>query len=410
GNFMPGPSAIAKPGTALWKAYNKFDDLGDCASTFTKLVHGGCFVAGTKVTVSELPYSASRESTLWSETDWISNNEYSFSPSPLYSFGSEKFEFQSVNLKSQASSLKPARQIPIEQVPLGARVPTKNPNRYEVDPQPEPNQATWAKLSITVKRSDGGIVDAELIRPRAWIRSVGIEAGKLLPINIEELQVKGSATVTSIDDCPEIADGEGSVVTARFTTREVHVVASVDIQGPDGFIETITGTPIHPIWSVDRQEWVPLGELTEGETLQGFDGLAIVLGLSLTTVAKPVYNIEVHGEHVYQVGELGLLVHNSCIQPGTQAWENAVKAIANARKGVKPNFEVASATSAKQLLKEALGDMNQYNNYAHDVLNYSKGFEIHNVMNARELTVHSLQHLKWYANKTSGHIFYKTPN
>ena len=157
-------------------------------------------------------------------------------------------------------------------------------------------------------------MDAELIRPRAWIRSVGIEAGKLLPINIEELQVKGSATVTSIDDCPEIADGEGSVVTARFITRQVHVVASVDIQGPDGSIETITGTPIHPIWSVDRQEWVPLGELTEGETLQGFDGLAIVLGLSITTVAKPVYNIEVHGEHVYQIGELGLLVHNACYE------------------------------------------------------------------------------------------------
>jgi predicted GIY-YIG superfamily endonuclease len=26
-----------------------------------------------------------------------------------------------------------------------------------------------------------------------------------------------------------------------------------------------------------------------------------------------VYNIEVHGEHVYQVGELGVLVHNECV-------------------------------------------------------------------------------------------------
>jgi hypothetical protein len=25
-----------------------------------------------------------------------------------------------------------------------------------------------------------------------------------------------------------------------------------------------------------------------------------------------VYNIEVHGEHVYQVGDLGVLVHNAC--------------------------------------------------------------------------------------------------
>jgi hypothetical protein len=43
--------------------------------------------------------------------------------------------------------------VPIESVPIGARVPTKNPNRFEVDPQPELDQATWAKLSITVERS-----------------------------------------------------------------------------------------------------------------------------------------------------------------------------------------------------------------------------------------------------------------
>jgi hypothetical protein len=44
--------------------------------------------------------------------------------------------------------------------------------------------------------------------------------------------------------------------------------------------------------------------------LQGLDGLAVVLGVSLSRVSQPVYNIEVHGEHVYQVGELGLVVHN----------------------------------------------------------------------------------------------------
>lgn len=70
--------------------------------------------------------------------------------------------------------------------------------------------------------------------------------------------------VTSIDDCPSIADGEGSVVTARFVTREVHIVASVDVLGADDSVETITGTTIHPVWSVDRQGWVPLAELAEG--------------------------------------------------------------------------------------------------------------------------------------------------
>jgi len=134
----------------------------------------------------------------------------------------------------------------------------------------------------------------------------------MLPFNLPELEVSGLALVTAIDDCPPIAEGEGSVVTARFVTREVHVVASLDVLGADGGVETITGTTIHPVWSVDRQEWVPLSELADGERLQGLDGLAVVLSVSLSRVSQAVYNIEVHGEHVYQVGELGLVVHNTC--------------------------------------------------------------------------------------------------
>ena len=56
---------------------------------------------------------------------------------------------------------------------------------------------------------------------------------------------------------------------------------------------------------------MPLAELAEGETLQGLDGLAVVLSVSLSRVSQAVYNIEVHGEHVYQVGELGVVVHNA---------------------------------------------------------------------------------------------------
>ena len=201
-------------------------------------------------------------------------------------------------------------QVPIESVPIGSRVSTKNPNRFEVDPQPEPDQATWAKVSITVERSDGGIVDAEIIRPRSWILRNGICAGRMLPFNLPELEVSGLALVTAIEDCPPIAGGEGSVVTARFVTREVRVVASVDVLGADGTVETITGTTIHPVWSVDRQKRVPLAGLAQGERLQGLDGLAVVLSVTLSRVSQPVYNIEVHGEHVYQVGELGLVVHN----------------------------------------------------------------------------------------------------
>jgi hypothetical protein len=70
---------------------------------------------------------------------------------------------------------------------------------------------------------------------------------------------------------------------------------------------------------------VPLAELTDGERLlsllpsppwgRGTEGegaaAAVVLAVTLSRVTQPVYNIEVHGEHVYQVGELGVLVHNA---------------------------------------------------------------------------------------------------
>jgi len=320
-------SFVMPGGAAVNKLSNSFDDMGRCANWLAKLRHGGCFVAGTKVTVSELPYSVARESSVWSETDWLSNDDYSFSPSPRFGekgpgdegHGSEKLEVRSVNSSeaelglltypSEAKSLS----IPIEQVPLGARIPTKNPKPWEYDDSlPDPVQADWAKISITMHRNDGGIVDAELIRPRWWIAQHSIVAGKHLPMNIEELQVHGYALVTSIDDCPEIADGEGSVVTAKFLTREVNTIARVKILGVDGQIEVLEGTTIHPIWSVDRNDWTQLSELQEGERLQAAYGIATVVSIAIVNTSVPVYNIEVHGEHVYQVGELGVLVHNAC--------------------------------------------------------------------------------------------------
>ena len=185
-------------------------------------------------------------------------------------------------------------------------------------------------------------------------------AGRILPLNLPELEVSGLALVTTIDDCPPIADGEGSVVTARFVTREVHVVASVDVLGADGSVETITGTTIHPVWSVDRQEWVPLAELAEGETLQGLDGLAVVLSVTLSRVSQPVYNIEIHGEHVYQVGELGLVVHNvSRSGWGAFGWGKKLKApdTAIASLPAKVTLHKFASQTVEQILKAKKGSI-----------------------------------------------------
>jgi hypothetical protein len=79
-----------------------------------------------------------------------------------------------------------------------------------------------------------------------------------------------------------------------------------------GVSEFVEGTLIHPIWSVDHNDWVSISDLEPGERLQGAEGILYVESIDLVRRNVSVYNIEVHGEHVYQVGELGLLVHNTC--------------------------------------------------------------------------------------------------
>jgi hypothetical protein len=293
-----GEGVMMLLGAGVSRAASAVDEAGACANWVAKFVKGGCFVEGTLVTVSELPYSAERQEAIWSEgTSWA-----------------DDLAGAATALLAEPGFLvvtKQHLQIPIEQVPLGARIPTKNPRPWEYDDSlPEPDQATWAKVSVTMYRNDGGIVDAELIRPRWWIAQHGIQTGQHLPMHIEELQVQGSALVTAVEDCPEIASGEGSVVTARFLTRQVDVIARVEILGPDGQIETLEGTTIHPVWSEDRQDWVPLGELQQGEAIRAASGPALILSVAIHSISVPVYNIEVHGEHVYQVGRIEMLVHN----------------------------------------------------------------------------------------------------
>ncbi len=290
---------------------NNFDEAGQCASLLTRLWNGGCFVPGTLVTLSALPHDEPTQSAVW-------GNDLFLNDLTDHAGGTALLE-------------APARtamtlQIPIEDVLLGARVPTKNPRPWEYDDSlPEPDEATWSKVTITADRRDGQIVDAEILRPTAWLRSNGLIPGRSLLLDIEELQIDGIAHVQSIDPCPPIAQGEGSVVTARFTTRQVDQVCSVTVVGPDGQTETITGTPIHPIWSLDRLDWVPLGKLLPGERLQAAGGEAIVESILTTRQSTPVYNLEVHGEHVYQVSLIELLVHNACHVDALNIGRHALK-------------------------------------------------------------------------------------
>ena len=105
------------------------------------------------------------------------------------------------------ATLPATRTIPIRDVPLGCRVLADNPRPEEFDDSwPEPVQSEWARVSFLIVRSDLSVVEAEFIRPRAWIESHGLVKGARIDLAVSELEIDGLAEVTAVRACPPIAD------------------------------------------------------------------------------------------------------------------------------------------------------------------------------------------------------------
>ena len=130
--------------------------------------------------------------------------------------------------------------------------------------------------------------------------------GARIDLAVPELGIDGLAEVTAIRPCPPIAEGEGRVVTGRFVTRDVANVVLIAFENGT----EIRATDVHPVWSVDREDWVPAGKLEPGEQVDTLSGPVAVPSVEPLERHPAVYNLEVHGEHVYRVAVDGVLVHN----------------------------------------------------------------------------------------------------
>ncbi|MEQ1907028.1 MAG: polymorphic toxin-type HINT domain-containing protein, partial [Pirellulaceae bacterium] len=99
----------------------------------------------------------------------------------------------------------------------------------------------------------------------------------------------------------------GEVVTATYQTDPANRKSTAAARSS----RPIGTTAAHPFWSVTRQDFVDAGDLEIGEAVVALDGQHFRL-TSITPRAGPetVYNFEVALDHVYYVGEGGLLVHN----------------------------------------------------------------------------------------------------
>ena len=210
---------------------------------------------------------------------------------------------------SSRPSTKGRTLKPIEQVKLGERVHVELPDRLKAGiPDSQFDPATWRTVQLKLTTFEDVEVDVVLLRPIDWLESNGIQVGAEVQLELSEVELSGFAKIISISACPPISSGDGRVVTGTF--RHVHEgIYSLYLEGsrkPLG----VTGN--HPIYSLDRDDFIPVKELQVNELVRSLVGPQHVQSLSFRADTQPVFNLEVDGDHVYHVGGTGLLVHNIC--------------------------------------------------------------------------------------------------
>jgi hypothetical protein len=170
----------------------------------------------------------------------------------------------------------------------------------------------------------------------------GVElVGLTVDLDLPEMGACGTAIIKGIATTPEIEQGDGRVVTATFrhppsnTVLDVvfvdegtnldrnglpapdTVVAPADVivartSQPETSSKSIGVTDNHLFWSEDRGEFIEIGRMEIGERVRTLFGETKILAQKLPRPGPPaeVYNLEVHEEHVYFVGDDSVLAHN----------------------------------------------------------------------------------------------------
>lgn len=201
----------------------------------------------------------------------------------------------------------------IEDFDVGMRAAGRNPLRNQVETAPEPNAETSRKLILRMKKESGRDLFIKLLRPLIWIESIGAIEGETFFLELPEMGAVGDAHVDGILPCPPIEEGKGNIVTGVFAHEADPETKILSVTFSNGaHLKGVTGN--HPFWSVDRNDFVEIGQMKEGDWVKTASGLTKITRLD-SRFARPgemLYNLETHNEHVYQVTTAGILVHNTC--------------------------------------------------------------------------------------------------
>ena len=155
--------------------------------------------------------------------------------------------------------------------------------------------------------ASGDAFEVTLLRPTAWLEAHGVsDPGADVYLELKELGFRDWFTVSGLEDAPHIASGPGRVVLSTFTrlSNDVYEVGFGDGVAP------LRGTGSHPLYSLDRDDWVRVRDLRIGERLQTAEGAISIVSLEKVRGTFRVYNLEVEGDHEFLIGDAQIRAHN----------------------------------------------------------------------------------------------------
>jgi len=104
----------------------------------------------------------------------------------------------------------------------------------------------------------------------------------------------------------------------QTVSRTADALVELEVDGPSA-VPTLRGTAEHPFFVPGRGEFVPMGELLDGDRLLSSSGAAlrVATSQSIEVVATRVFNLSVEHAHTYLVGgqDDWVVVHNQCASP-----------------------------------------------------------------------------------------------
>lgn len=169
----------------------------------------------------------------------------------------------------------------------------------------------WRVLDLEMTKPDGSVAELSVGRPLWWITETQATVGDTIDLGLHEIGISGDAKVLRIS--PSTSDSrdnpEGTNIVTGKIKHENAVVYDLAFNGNSD--DPLGVTANHPIYSFDRDDWVPAGELKLDEQVSTVDGTAKLTSKKRRPGLHTVYNMEVHRAHSYHVSQLGILAHNS---------------------------------------------------------------------------------------------------